>query len=113
MKKSAADLLNAHLATISEACERFDVQTLGLFGSGATGSFEPGSSDLDFLVTFKPEAARRAFDNFFGLSERLEEILGRKVDLVTAQSIRNPYLRREVEQSLVPVYAANTTEVVG
>ena len=41
---------------IAALCRRHQVQRLDLFGSAATGDFDPESSDLDFLVTFLPEA---------------------------------------------------------
>lgn len=110
MDKLVADLLKDHGEAIEAACRQFDVEKLGLFGSGAASGFNPSASDLDFLVTFRRDAASRAFDNYFGLLESLHEILGHEVDLVTAASVRNPYLRREIEQSLVPIYAANAPE---
>jgi predicted nucleotidyltransferase len=99
-------VLHAHKSEIDLACRRFGVEKLELFGSAAAGTFLESASDLDFLVTFNAEARKKAFDNYFGLLESLEGIFGRSVDLVTAASVRNPYLAREIEQQRQLVYAA-------
>jgi len=90
----------------AEACRRFGVERLAVFGSAVSGSFDERASDIDFLVTFRPEARVKAFDNYFGLKERLEDICGRPVDLVTEDSVKNPQLRRQIERQLQPIYVA-------
>lgn len=57
-------------------------------------------------MTFNAEGRKKAFDNYFGLLESLEGIFGRSVDLVTAASVRNPYLAREIEKQRQLIYAA-------
>jgi hypothetical protein len=57
---------------------------LGVFGSFARGEARD-DSDVDVYVEF--DDARRTYDNFFALHERLEELLGRRVDLVTDKSL--------------------------
>lgn len=91
---------------IDAACRRFGVARLELFGSAVSANFDSGKSDLDFVVTFNDAARAKAFDNFFGLRERLEEIFLRPIDLVTAASVKNPYLLREIEEQKQQVYAA-------
>jgi uncharacterized protein len=48
---------------------------------------------IDILVSFEPE--KKTFDNFMGLAFFLEEIFGRKVDLITLESL-NPYISQEI-----------------
>ena len=64
------------------------VKRLGLFGSYVRGQQTP-ASDVDFLVEFEP--GKKTFDHFMGLCFYLEELLGCKVELVTAESL-SPYL---------------------
>ena len=45
-------------------------------------------------------------DAFFGLKEGLEELFGRRVDLVSAASIHNRYFRQSVESTKALLYAA-------
>ena len=77
--------------------KRFGVKRLGVFGSFVR-SEQHDASDVDMLVEFEP--GRKTFDNFVHLAFYLEELLGRKVDLLTPESL-SPYLGprilREVE----------------
>ncbi|HEX5708783.1 MAG TPA: nucleotidyltransferase family protein [Pyrinomonadaceae bacterium] len=69
-----------------EQLRRFGVGQISVFGSFARG--EPhDESDVDILVEF--EAGRTSFDNFLALAEFLEKLFGRKVDLLTPESL-NP-----------------------
>lgn len=64
---------------------RFGVKKIGIFGSFARGE-ERSDSDLDVLVDF--EEGRKTFDNYMDLKFYLEELFGRKVDLVTVNALR-------------------------
>lgn len=89
---------------LAELCRRFGVRRLDLFGSAATGAFDPDRSDVDFLVEFDDDPAR-LFDRYFGLKESLEALYGRPVDLVTGGSLRNPYFIAAVNATCRLVYA--------
>ncbi len=92
---------------LAALCRRYGVTRLEVFGSAARGhDFDPVRSDADFLVEFEKEAGLSALDQFFGFAEALEEILGRRVDLVDPSSIRNPYLRAAIDRSRELVYGA-------
>lgn len=94
------------LPHIAVLCRRYGVEKLDLFGSATSPRFDTNRSDFDFIVSFSLEARSQAFDNFFGLREDLKELLGREVDLLTDQQIRNPYLRREIDENRRALYAA-------
>lgn len=99
-------IVNAKRIEVEQACRRFGVARLDVFGSAATGNFDSGTSDLDFVVSFTEPARAKAFDNYFGLLEALEVIFSRPIDLITAASVKNPYLLREIEIQRQFVYAA-------
>ena len=83
-------------------CREFNVRRLEAFGSMARGS-SSSSSDIDLLVEFnQPEhlPAKR----FFGLLHQLEDMLGCKVDLLTLNSLRNPYFKARVLNEKVAIY---------
>ena len=61
------------------------VQRLALFGSVARGEDTPGS-DVDVLVAFDGQTT---FDRYFDLKFWLEDLLGRRVDLVTEKALRS------------------------
>jgi predicted nucleotidyltransferase len=83
-----------------ELCSRYRVDRLYLFGSAVSGRFDTQRSDLDFLVSFvNREPTGEYADRYLGLAEDLERLFGCPIDLVTEQSIRNPYFRREVEST--------------
>jgi len=98
--------LVAHQGELEVLCRRFQVRRLEVFGSAATGTFRPESSDLDFLVEFEAPASAGYADRYFGLLEGLEQLFGRPVDLVVESAITNPYFRAAVEQSRTLLYAA-------
>ncbi len=88
------ELLSEH----RESLERFEVESLAIFGSVARGESEEGS-DLDVLVEFKGKAT---FDSYMDLKLFLEELLGCEVDLVTRKALR-PRMRPYVERDAVYV----------
>jgi predicted nucleotidyltransferase len=86
------------LAALPALCRRFGVRRLALFGSAATGRFDPARSDLDLLVAFEEPPPLGYAAAYFGLHAALEELFGRPVDLVTERpALENPYFRRQVE----------------
>ena len=87
-------------------CLHYGVRRLDLFGSAATGPYDPEESDLDFLVEFQPAALDTYADAYFGLLEDLGRLFGRPVDLVVESAIKNPYFLQSVEQTRTPVYEA-------
>jgi len=84
-------------------CRRLHVKRLDLFGSATTEQFGT-TSDVDVLVEFDRQAGN-LFNRYFELKEELETILGRSVDVVVADAIRNPYFRATVEQTKKSLYA--------
>ena len=77
--------------------ERFGVAKIGIFGSTARGDDRP-ESDVDVLVEFAP--GQTTFRNFMELAFYLEDLFGRRVDLVTDQGLSR-YLRPHVEQEVI------------
>ncbi len=96
----------ARRAEVAVLCRRFHVRRLDLFGSATRGTFDPERSDFDFVVTFAELPIVEFADMFFGLQEALADLLNRPVDLLTAESIRNPYLRDSIEKGRMVLYAA-------
>jgi len=70
---------------IPEIRTHFRVKGIWIFGSYVKGRQKPGS-DVDLLVEFEP--GQKTYKNFIRLKFFLEETLGRQVDLVTRESIR-------------------------
>lgn len=91
-------MIEEHSGQLAELCRRFGVERLCLFGSAAHGGFRPGESDLDFVVEMADRQPTGEYaERYLGFAEELERLFGRRVDLFTEDSIRNPYFRREIE----------------
>ncbi len=76
--------------------EKFGVKKIGVFGSMVRGEARE-ESDVDILVEL--ESTKKSFDNFMELSFFLEELFGKKVDLITTSGLDKyirPYVEREV-----------------
>ena len=71
-------------------------RTVRLFGSAARGEERP-DSDLDFLVELEP--GRNLLD-VIGLENDLADALGRKVDVVTARSMKPRVLKSALEDAI-------------
>jgi hypothetical protein len=94
--ETKTDLL-ALMAEHQHELHRFGVKRLGVFGSFVR-SEQDAASDIDVLVEFQP--GRKTFDNFMHLAFYLEALFGRKVDLLTPESLSphlGPHILREVE----------------
>ena len=104
MNSVAEPLLEIHRTRIADLCRRHRVARLEVFGSATGNKFSPATSDFDFLVRFQSDPAQGIADAYLGLAEGLEKLLGRSVDLVTEDSVRNPYFRASLNSSRELVY---------
>ena len=90
---------------LAELCRRFGVRKLELFGSAATGDFNPIRSDLDFIVEFPPDYDFGPWlSRLTKFKRRLAELFGRRVDLVMPSALRNSWFRREAAKTRVTLY---------
>ena len=99
-------LIESQRAEIADICARFGVRRLELFGSAATGAFDPARSDVDFLVTFDTGGRIDPLEQYFGFKEALEALFGRPVDLVEEGASSNRYFLESVNKSRRLLYAA-------
>ena len=100
-------LLQDNREALEELCRRFHVKRLEVFGSASRGEdFRAGQSDVDFLVEFLPLQMGQSCDTYFGLSEAMEALLGREVDLVMTTAVRNRFFLMRIEPEREVVYAA-------
>lgn len=64
--------------------EKYPIGSMALFGSAARDDFNPQHSDIDILVDYTSSDVLL----FLSLADELEQLLGRKVDLVTKRSLK-------------------------
>ena len=78
----------------TETLKKFGVKRIGLFGSYVRGE-QRVDSDIDFLV----ELEKPSFDNFMDLAFYLEDLFGKKVELITKGSL-SPYIQPYIEKEI-------------
>ena len=86
------DLLKENRETLG----KLGVNRIGVFGSFVTGE-QNKSSDVDLVVEFNK--GQKNFRNFIGTANFTEDLLGRKVDLLTPQSL-SPYIASRIEKDI-------------
>ena len=94
-------IANILLENRSYLASEYGVKRIGLFGSYAQGT-PTESSDIDLVVEFEHPIGFR----FIELSEYLETILGKRVDILTdagIQGIRIPHVAENIKESIVYV----------
>jgi len=87
---------------LADICRRYQVKELALFGSVLREDFGR-RSDVDVLVEFQPEA-RIGLIALASLMFALENLLGRKVDLVPKDGLK-PLIRDDVLAQASVIYA--------
>jgi hypothetical protein len=88
-------------AKLIDVCRANAVASVGVFGSMARDESTP-QSDVDLLVEF---CERKSLLDLVRLERELSATLGRKVDLLTKNSI-SPYLREKILGEVQTIYAA-------
>ena len=96
-RDEVVDRLQAH----SDLIARFGIRSLALFGSVVRDEAKP-TSDIDLMVDFHPGQPGGLF-RYVELKHALEGILGRPVDLITANNIK-PRLKARILAECLPIF---------
>lgn len=96
--------IEACRAEIAAICRHYGVAKLALFGSLTRQGEFGDHSDLDFLVQFLPDV-RHGF-SYFAMEEELENLVGRKVELLTLEWL-SEHFRDEVAAQAQTIYGAH------
>ncbi len=91
------------IAQNQQSIKLLGVSNLGLFGSFVRDE-QTAESDVDFIVEF--EEGKKTYKNFIALAELLESLFGRKVELVTPQSL-SPYIGPHIIKTIEYVALAS------
>jgi len=87
------------LKTIVASLKKEGAKKIALFGSYSRGE-EKKSSDVDIIVEF---SKTKSLFEFVGIEQELSEKTGRKIDLLTENSI-SPYLIDRIKKEMVELY---------
>ena len=96
-------LIEKNIKKIKALCRKHKVVRLFVFGSVLTDRFNE-ESDIDFIVNFDKENVVDYFGNYLNLKYALEDLFKRKVDLLEEQTIKNPYLKKSVDETKALIY---------
>lgn len=100
-------LIELNIDKIAALCKKYKVAKLWVFGSILTPRFND-QSDVDFSVNFDAETINNEgldwADIFFDFMHELEDLLGRRIDFVFDDNIRNKYFRKELDATKKLIY---------
>lgn len=97
------DFLSKYISKIIALCKKHKVSKLFAFGSVLSDHFN-SESDVDLIVDFEEVPLEDYVDNYLKFKESLSEMFGREVDLLEDKAIRNPVLRRNIDNSKLLIY---------
>lgn len=95
-RRDPAELLRAHREQILRLAAQRGASDVRVFGSVARGDAGPGS-DIDLLVRLDPD---RSLLDLGGLVDDLEELLGRRVDVVSENGLRSRFGERLLREAV-------------
>jgi predicted nucleotidyltransferase len=99
-------LIDEKREEIAEACQRFGIERLFIFGSALRDDFKLGESDIDLLVEFGPLDITKKFHTFLEARAVFCQILQAKVDLVMIGAVKNKVIASEIERTKRLLYGA-------
>ena len=92
-------------------CQKHKVKELYAFGSVVNERFTD-NSDIDLLVEIDEHDSIRKGKLLLSIWDGFEAHFGRKVDLLTPNSLKNPYLKASIDETKKLVYAGSEKEVL-
>ncbi len=97
------DLIEDNRQAIEDLCRQYGVRKLAVFGSAAKGTFDPATSDLDFVVDLGEyeKGVSRRFLRFYTELQNLFEI---RVDIETLHPHLSEAFRKELDATAVAIY---------
>ncbi|KXK23814.1 MAG: DNA polymerase beta domain-containing protein [Bacteroidetes bacterium OLB12] len=97
-------ILKERYSDFVELCRTHKVDKIYAFGSSVTNHFNPQKSDIDLVVKVDIDDPVDRGEALLSLWDNLEELFKRKVDLLTEDSIRNPYLKANINRTKKLIY---------
>ena len=95
--------LKDHIEQIKLLCNAYHVKSLFAFGSVVSGKLKT-ESDIDLLVDIDSADPIDYSDNYFALKFQLEDIFKRPVDLLEDKAVKNPFLKKQIDNTKVLIY---------
>ncbi len=96
--------LDSYKNEIEKLCLQNKVNSLYVFGSVLTDKFTD-KSDIDMVVDIDSKDPLEYTDRYFDLKFALQDLFKRPIDLLENKSIKNPYVRQNIDLSKALIYA--------
>lgn len=104
-------LIKERYTEFVELCRSHKVDKIYAFGSSITNHFDPVTSDIDVVVKLNIDDPLDRGEALLSLWDNLEALFKRKVDLLTEDSIRNPYLKSNIDRTKKLIYDGEGAKV--
>ena len=95
--------IDLNIEQIKKLCLKNRVKSLFVFGSVLTDRFN-GDSDIDLIVDIDEKDPISYSDYYFKLKVQLENLFKRQIDLLESKSLKNPYLKEQIDKTKVLIY---------
>ena len=92
-----------HIDQIRKLCKSNKVRSLFAFGSVLSPDFKP-DSDIDLIVDIDAKDPITYSNSYFNLKFELEQLFMREMDLLEQGTVKNPYLRKQIDETKVLIY---------
>ena len=104
-------VISRNIHFIEKICKEHKVDRLFVFGSFASGN-STRDSDIDLLISFSKDISVEEYtESYFQLHYLFEEIFQRPVDLITENSLSNPFFIRALEKAKILIYESKDEKI--
>lgn len=98
------NIITSNISTIRELFQNHKIEKAYVFGSAASGNFNQ-NSDIDFLVKFEADIdPLEKGELWWNLHDTLRDLFNREIDIVTENSLKNPYFIKELDKTKELIY---------
>ena len=108
---SAVEHIKDNEIEFKRICAEHNIAAFYLFGSAIRADFNEETSDIDAVVEMSENDPLKRGEQLISLWDKLETFFGRKVDLITETSLRNPIFKAIVKRSKKLIYDGATNQV--
>ena len=105
-------IIQSNFDKILDLCVEHQVEKMYLFGSVIREDFDEKTSDIDVIVEIINEDPLERGQQILDFWNKLEDLFDKKVDLLTNQPIRNPFLKKNIDNTKMLIYDRKNTEVL-
>lgn len=100
------EIIEKNKTKLIDICKELNIKSLYVFGSIVSDSFK-NESDIDFMISFPENLSVEEYtNNYFTLHYRLRELFDRDIDIITENSLSNPYFIDSFNETKQLIYEA-------